>query len=113
VSGIIALTDEQLDALADRIAERLRQPAASNGGALVDAAQLAAQLGVSRTFVYAHAAELGARRLGGPRGRLRFDPTDARTRLASLDDEQPAVAKAPRSRRRRPAHVGSILRVRS
>ena len=37
----------------------------SNGRApLVDAAALAAELGVSRDYVYEHAAELGALRLG-------------------------------------------------
>jgi hypothetical protein len=37
-------------------------------------AELAARLGVRRSFVYEHADELGAYRLGsGPRARLRFD----------------------------------------
>lgn len=40
----------------------------------VDAATLAARLGVTRAFVYEHAAQLGAVRIGdGPRPRLRFD----------------------------------------
>jgi hypothetical protein len=51
---------------------------------LVDAARLAERLGVSRDFVYAHADELGARRLGsGPRARLRFDLTEVETRLSA------------------------------
>ncbi len=41
---------------------------------LVDAAELAEALGTSRTWVYAHRAELPHVRLGtGPRARLRFD----------------------------------------
>jgi hypothetical protein len=41
---------------------------------LVDAATVARTLSVSRDFVYAHADELGARRLGrGWKPRLRFD----------------------------------------
>jgi hypothetical protein len=50
------------------------EPMAQGHCALVDAACVAEHLGVSRGFVYAHAVELGARRLGsGPRARLRFD----------------------------------------
>ncbi len=42
---------------------------------LVDAAALAQMLGVTRGWVYEHATELGAIRLGaGARPRLRFDP---------------------------------------
>ena len=40
---------------------------------LVDAATLARILDVDRDWVYAHARELQAVRLGGERGRLRFD----------------------------------------
>ncbi len=41
---------------------------------LVDAIALARLLGVSRAYVYEHADELGALRLGGgPKARLRFD----------------------------------------
>ncbi|HWY89650.1 MAG TPA: hypothetical protein VNY31_03175 [Solirubrobacteraceae bacterium] len=43
-------------------------------GQFVDAAELAELLRVERDWVYAHANALGAIRLGGPRGRLRFDP---------------------------------------
>jgi hypothetical protein len=62
--------------LADRIAERVvallhAEPACIS---LVDAATLANAFGVSRDYVYAHAAELGGRRVGtGPRARLRFN----------------------------------------
>jgi hypothetical protein len=42
---------------------------------LLDAAAVARMLGVTRGWVYEHAAELGAIRLGaGSRPRLRFDP---------------------------------------
>jgi hypothetical protein len=67
----VRLTEEQIDRIAERVAERLREPTRSQ---LVDAATLAGQLGVSRDFVYAHARALGGKRLGrGPRERLRFD----------------------------------------
>lgn len=50
--------------------------------ALVDARQLAEDLGVSLDYVYAHATELGAMRLGpGPKARIRFDLDRARGAL--------------------------------
>jgi hypothetical protein len=97
--------------------------------ALVDPATLAVELGVSRDFVYEHAATLGALRLGsGPKARLRFDPVTARAALAAnacygskpsqsdtanVDGDIPAVP-TPR-RRRLPARSpqpGSILPIR-
>lgn len=63
--------------------DRAHAPAAR----LVDAATLARMLGVERDWVYAHAGQLGAVRLGGPRGRLRFD-------LATLGDRLAAPAGA-------------------
>jgi hypothetical protein len=57
--------------IGERVAELLCPPPTRG---LVDAATLAATLGVSRGAIYAHAEELGGRRIGnGPRGRLRFD----------------------------------------
>ena len=67
-------SDEQklAETVAELVVERLRLLPSS--GRLVDAAALADALGVSRQYVYANAAALGAVRLGaGPRGRLRFD----------------------------------------
>jgi len=57
--------------------------------ALVDAASVAEHLGVSRDYVYEHADDLGARRLGsGPRARLRF-------------------VGAPEQQRRIPGHIAA------
>jgi hypothetical protein len=39
----------------------------------IDAVAVARLLGVERDWVYEHADQLGGIRLGGPRGRLRFD----------------------------------------
>jgi hypothetical protein len=51
---------------------------------LLKADELAAVLGVDRSYVYEHADELGAWRLGsGSRARLRFDLADVRRRLTS------------------------------
>lgn len=58
-------------------------------GRLVDAATLADVLGVDRSYVYAHADELGAIRLGeGSKPRLRFDPQTAREAFACYASEQ-------------------------
>jgi len=103
------LADDQLDALAERIVVRLRAAPATDT-TLVDAQQLATHLGVARSFVYAHADELGGKRLG-ERGRLRFDVATATAAFASREPEQQVV---PTRRRRRQGngHVGSVLRVR-
>lgn len=108
MNATVRLPDDQLDALADRIAERLR---AQSAGALVDAATLADRLGVARGWVYEHASELGARRLGGPRGRLRFDTAEAAARFTTVVEPEKHT-KPPRPRRRSGGNVGSILAVR-
>jgi hypothetical protein len=54
----------------------------------VDAATFARLLSVDREWVYAHAEQLGAVRLGGERGRLRFD-------LAALDQRLERVGPTP------------------
>jgi excisionase family DNA binding protein len=83
------LSAEDVEAVARRIVELLRSEAASTFK-LVDARELAALLGVSVDYVYEHAAELGALRLGsGRKARIRFDADTARQALES--------------RRRRPA----------
>jgi hypothetical protein len=87
----IHLDDDQLERLADLIAERLRDVPPARGP-LVDARELARLLGVSRSSVYEHARDLGAIRIGGERGRLRFDPAIA------MRVEQPVPADAPASR---------------
>ena len=79
---------------------------------LVDAAAVAEFLAVSRDYVYAHAAELGARRLGtGPRARLRFDLADVDRRTScpagrESTEVQTRVAE-PIRQRRRPMRLGS------
>jgi hypothetical protein len=105
-------------------------PTAPNGGAdggsltdtqsLVDAKTLAEWLGVNVSYVYAHAADLGALRLpaaknGGSKTakpRLRFDLEDVRRRIscyASRESEplDPAPQAGLRPRRRR--RVGTTV----
>lgn len=63
-----------VEAIARRVVELLeRRERLAMEPRYVDAATLAHDLSVERDWVYAHAPELGAIRLGGPRGRLRFD----------------------------------------
>jgi hypothetical protein len=64
------LDQGEAERIAARVVELLRHEPPPR---FVDAAALARILGVERDWVYSHAAELGAVRLGGPRGRLRFD----------------------------------------
>jgi len=101
------LAEEQLERLADLIAARLASTPIARQ-ALVDAATLAQELGVSRASIYEQAQNLGAVRVGaGARGRLGFDPERVRR---ILDDKaayrEPPSARHPKPRaahRRRPA----------
>jgi hypothetical protein len=64
---------------------------------LLSAAEVSEWWGVERSWVYEHAGELGAIRLGkGRRPRLRFDPDLVTQRIAALAGER---RPAPQSRR--------------
>jgi hypothetical protein len=77
------------------IGDRARREALTG---YIDASALARDLGVERDWVYSHAEALGAIRLGGPHGRLRFDREIVKERLGGID----AVDwKAPRRSPRR------------
>lgn len=90
-------------ALARALAPHLADHGGTAGG-LVDAQAVADALGVSRSTVYDHAADLGGLRLGdGPRARLRFDLHDARRRwTATAPPADDDVTSAPRRRAVRP-----------
>jgi hypothetical protein len=71
------LDEATIRAIAREVA-RLTGPA----GGLLTASEVAEAFHVTRGWVYAHADELGAIRLGdGPRPRLRFDPAVVTQRL--------------------------------
>lgn len=97
---------EQLaDLVADRLADRLLPLLADRAPGLVDAATLAAALGVSRDTIYANADKLGAVRIGnGARPRLRFDVD----RASEAFEPAPAVPAAPAPARRRKARPPSV-----
>ena len=73
------IADRLSGAIVARVIEVLREeglsPRPSEATAWLDAQEVAQRLGVSREWVYEHADELGALRIGsGPRPRLRFAP---------------------------------------
>ena len=66
----------------------------------LSAEEVARRWGIRRRWVYEHADELGARRLGrGPRPRLRFDPEEVAERLGMPPGGRP-VARDMRGLRR-------------
>ena len=91
----IELSERSIEAIAKRVVELLESRPVRPG--LVDAAELARRLGVTRAWVYEHATELGAIRLGsGPSPRLRFAPDEA---MAAMKPAEPQL-QAPTSKRR-------------
>ena len=118
--------DDALDRLAELIADRVAArlggltPGRAQPEPLVDAAEIARLHGKARSWVYEHAGELGAVRLGsGPRPRLAFSPARVAEQLATLD--KPATAPTPepappRRRRQRASRTATgapLLHVRS
>jgi hypothetical protein len=82
----IKLDPEAVEAIARRVVVLLEESGLRRRE-LVGAAELARRLGVDRSWIYTHAIELGAVKLGdGPRARLRFDPEIAERSLRKLGD---------------------------
>ncbi|HEX5374631.1 MAG TPA: hypothetical protein VFW48_00570 [Solirubrobacterales bacterium] len=110
----VHLDDASVEAVAHRVAELLRGE--STAGELVDVAEVARRFGVSRDYVYEHADDLGAVRLGdGPKARLRFDPETVAGRLgASSPEPSPRPQRRPRRGTKRvdllPVHGGGERR---
>jgi hypothetical protein len=86
-----------VEAVARRVVELIRTGGHPHGDRqLVDAATLAAELGVERSWVYAHRAELGAIQLGsGSKPRLRFDVEVAGELLARSISKESHRQKTP------------------
>ena len=90
----MTLEPADIDAIAQRVLSLLQEEVAEAPVRYVDAGTLAKTLGVDRSWVYAHAQDLHAIRLGGAHGRLRFD-------LDLVQHELHASPAAPTQRRRR------------
>jgi hypothetical protein len=95
-----------------RLAHEARALAAA--GQLLTVGQLAAVLAVDESYVYEHADELGALRLGlGPRARLRFDLDEALRRLTACSASRESVeadsAPVAGLRRRRRSSSGTTV----
>ena len=98
------LAPEVIETIARRVVEALRHEAPARIE-LVDAAELARRLGIERSWVYTHAIELGAIRLGdGRRPRLRFDPHLAIERMRARAERDAAQAPGRRVMRKRPGN---------
>lgn len=79
---------------------------------LLSAAEVSQWWGVRRAWVYAHAAELGAVRIGdGERPRLRFDPERVAECLKRTAPGPPAPAARPTRVRRSPRIRGDSPRL--
>lgn len=102
---LVAFDVEEIEAVAEHLAELVASTPPPMVG-LIDARDLAEQLGVARDWVYANAERLGGVRLGnGPRARLRFDAERAREALAaSAGDIQPMRNEPSRRRPGRLRH---------
>jgi hypothetical protein len=124
VAGAV-LDHTYVEAVARRVAELIANDAHEAAARrLVDAATLAAELGVERSWVYEHRDELAPVRLGtGSKPRLRFDVQAVRAALATRRISQPPSREtlgtgrgaSPRRRPRRTnakPTVGRVLAVR-
>lgn len=100
----MSLDAADIEHIAARIVELLKEEATADRVRYVDATFVARRLGVDREWVYAHAHELGGVRLGGPRGRLRFDLQKLSQHIASPATQEPAK-RAQALRRKRAAKV--------
>lgn len=85
------LAPETIEAVAQRVAElvaAVHSEAPEDRPERITAEEVSRWWGISRRWVYDHAEELGARRMGsGRRPRLRFDPEEVAERLGSPDRE--------------------------
>jgi hypothetical protein len=85
--GEVRLAPESVEAVARRVTELLStRQGPSAPRRLLTATEVSEWWGVERSWVYAHADDLGARRLGaGERPRLRFDPDEVAERVGNAD----------------------------
>jgi hypothetical protein len=126
--AVARLHTDDIEAIARRVVELQREGLGAPAPDLVDAAEIARRFGLTRSWVYEHAHELGAVRLPAParerkrpddapepkrRPRLRFDPERVAEVLKSCstgkraaEREAPARAESPPLRTRPGARTG-------
>ncbi len=112
-SARIKLDPPTVEAIARRVVEILERRGLQNRE-LVDATELARRFGIERSWVYSHAIELGAVKLGsGPKPRLRFDPQIAARVLRKAGEQTTADPPARSGKRadRPSAGGGSEVRL--
>lgn len=101
MSAEVRLDASSIEAVALRVVELLREGDSDIAVAapeLIDAAEVARRFRLSRDYVYDHADDLGAIRVGnGPRPRLRFDPAVVAKRLTPCSDSKGSQATEPRT----------------
>jgi hypothetical protein len=88
-TGELRIAPESIEAVARRVAELVAAATAEPASRpeRITAEEVSRWWGVSRRWVYDHAEELGARRMGsGRRPRLRFDPDEVAERLGPPAD---------------------------
>jgi hypothetical protein len=92
----VTLDSDDIDAIAERAAHRVVQLLERQSPGvyeLLEPKDLAKALKVSLDYVYAHAADLGAMRLGdGPNARLRFDLRTAQRAMKAHDRPRSPIA---------------------
>jgi hypothetical protein len=101
--SVVTLSEGDVEAIAEATARKLVEFVGERGRTfgLVGPRELAEGLGVSLDYVYAHATELGAMRLGsGPKARIRFDLDRARQSLEARRTARPPEGGRPRRARR-------------
>lgn len=91
------LSDVLVQSVLDAIRAEGLIPGASRPEPWLDANEVAEGLRMSRDWVYAHAEELGASRMGdGPRPRLRFPPSVVEARSAKPPSSRDKGSSQPR-----------------
>jgi hypothetical protein len=102
----VDLTPQAVEQVAGRVAQLLQrqqqqeQRHASGPTGMLTVSELAQHLHLNRAWVYEHADELGAIRVGnGPKARIRFDLHTAKT---ALQRQQPDSGPAPAPPKARP-----------
>ncbi|MGA7704195.1 MAG: hypothetical protein WB998_04800 [Solirubrobacteraceae bacterium] len=112
---LVELIADRLEVTSEQLYARLGDPHIEQPEALVDASEIARRAGRSRWWVYEHAGELGAVRLGaGSRPRLAFWPSRVDEYLqaaAQLSQPIPAPARARPQRRQHTRRTSTSVKL--